>query len=346
MDNSERLENINIDECKELFEYEMTEVILKLKGEFAAVSGCGKRYKDAAVDDTELEVSVGELSIVELEDIKTDYPDVSALRIPACIPSGVAESDAQLGIVSSCPDISLEGLTFSLPVLASPNAGDVLDSKLTSIDDKKLKRAALVVGASISSITKIGAELPPVEPAIPVIPSIGITGQIVLSKGSIEKKNIDIPRTDSFSKICPVFSQERSQIMLKTPPDNLFTPRVEFHVDPDYSALYCSTPILPHSFSAIEKAAKRRVQSSSSIPTPTPAASVPNVGESVAAASKISQLSEQLSSNIRNAMEKVDTSEFGAVPINTFSFTKKLQKDEISSSMMKTIVVPPIPRIK
>lgn len=38
MDNNTVCENINIDECKELFEYEMTEVIIKLKGEFAAVS--------------------------------------------------------------------------------------------------------------------------------------------------------------------------------------------------------------------------------------------------------------------------------------------------------------------
>ena len=49
MDNNTVCENINIDECKELFEYEMTEVIIKLKGEFAAVSGCSKRYSEAAV---------------------------------------------------------------------------------------------------------------------------------------------------------------------------------------------------------------------------------------------------------------------------------------------------------
>ena len=34
-----KVENINIETNKELFEYEMTEVILKLKGEFAAFSG-------------------------------------------------------------------------------------------------------------------------------------------------------------------------------------------------------------------------------------------------------------------------------------------------------------------
>lgn len=34
-----RIEKIDIERCKELFEYEMTEVILMLKGEFAAVSG-------------------------------------------------------------------------------------------------------------------------------------------------------------------------------------------------------------------------------------------------------------------------------------------------------------------
>ena len=345
MDNSERLENININECKELFEYEMTEVILKLKGEFATVFGCGNRYKDAAVDDADLMVSVGVLPAVELEDIKTNYPDVSALKMPAFIPSGVAESDTQLGIVSSCPDTSLDGLTFSLPVVAS-NAANVQDSKMASIDDKKLKDASLVARACASSITKIGVELPTVESAIPVIPSIGATGQIVLSEGSIENKNIDIPRTGSFSEICPVFSQEHSQIMLKALPDTLFTPRVEFHVDLNYSAPTCSIPILPQSFSAVERAAERKVKSSDSIPTPTPATSVPSVGASVVAASKINRLSEEFSPSIIDAMRKVHTSEFGAVPINMFSFAKKLQKDEISSGMMKTIVVPTIPSVK
>lgn len=35
----ERMENVDIERCKEVFAYEMTEVILALKGEFATVSG-------------------------------------------------------------------------------------------------------------------------------------------------------------------------------------------------------------------------------------------------------------------------------------------------------------------
>lgn len=43
MDNNTVCENINIDECKELFEYEMTEVIIKLKGGVC----CGLRLQQA-----------------------------------------------------------------------------------------------------------------------------------------------------------------------------------------------------------------------------------------------------------------------------------------------------------
>ena len=66
MDNNTVCENINIDECKELFEYEMTEVIIKLKGEFAAVSGCSKRYSEAAVDESSLNIGRRRFQFVRL----------------------------------------------------------------------------------------------------------------------------------------------------------------------------------------------------------------------------------------------------------------------------------------
>ena len=52
-----KLDNIDIESCKELFEYEMTEVILKLKGEFASVSRKDTKYAAVAVDERKLQVS-------------------------------------------------------------------------------------------------------------------------------------------------------------------------------------------------------------------------------------------------------------------------------------------------
>lgn len=47
-------EILDIKKAKELFEYEMTDVILKLKGEFSVISGEKTRYHEAAVDGRKL----------------------------------------------------------------------------------------------------------------------------------------------------------------------------------------------------------------------------------------------------------------------------------------------------
>ena len=52
----ENVANINIDKHRELFEYEMTEVLLNLKGEFATFSGMGTRYVESAVAEERLEI--------------------------------------------------------------------------------------------------------------------------------------------------------------------------------------------------------------------------------------------------------------------------------------------------
>ena len=66
MDNT-MIENINTKKSKELFEYEMTEVILKLKGEFAVVS-----KKDAAFQDINVEKEITKINIAEIPDIKRE----------------------------------------------------------------------------------------------------------------------------------------------------------------------------------------------------------------------------------------------------------------------------------
>lgn len=75
------VENINIEKNKELFEYEMTEVLLNLKGEFATFSGKGTTFEDAAVTDEQLAIPSVEIPPVEITELHIDIsqrrPDVS-----------------------------------------------------------------------------------------------------------------------------------------------------------------------------------------------------------------------------------------------------------------------------
>lgn len=93
--------NSDIEKTKELFEYEMTEVILKLKGEFAAVSEAKTRYKDASVDSEKIIVKPIALPTVEQETRNIPVPATEIGEL-----SGIKD-----------PVYSLEGMKQNVPTL-------------------------------------------------------------------------------------------------------------------------------------------------------------------------------------------------------------------------------------
>ena len=74
----EKLENINIAQNKELFEYEMTEVILNLKGEFAVISSQVKPRSIEAVDLEKLIPS----PVPKVEPVKMAQEQPGVIRVP------------------------------------------------------------------------------------------------------------------------------------------------------------------------------------------------------------------------------------------------------------------------
>ena len=90
MDESNKVENINIERTKKLFEYEMTEVILKLKGEFAAFSGEGTEYAEMAVQEVKLKCS-----ILTLPEMKLEKHSVDLVELPEIIPYTAPELCAE-----------------------------------------------------------------------------------------------------------------------------------------------------------------------------------------------------------------------------------------------------------
>ena len=71
-----KIENINIEKNKELFEYEMTEVILKLKGEFASFSGDGTMFEDSKVTDEDLRMELHPLQVVKIDKYRGEVPSI------------------------------------------------------------------------------------------------------------------------------------------------------------------------------------------------------------------------------------------------------------------------------
>lgn len=74
------MENINIERNKELFEYEMTEVILTLKGEYATFSGKDTKYAEIAVDDAKLHLCTPELVQVKMQDRIVQTPIIRSVQ--------------------------------------------------------------------------------------------------------------------------------------------------------------------------------------------------------------------------------------------------------------------------
>ena len=73
-----KVKNIDINRSKELFAYEMTEILLKLKGEFAAISGKDMQDWQSQIDDEKLKVVPVVMPEVELSPMQVTVPEISA----------------------------------------------------------------------------------------------------------------------------------------------------------------------------------------------------------------------------------------------------------------------------
>lgn len=99
-----KVENINIEKNKELFEYEMTEVILKLKGEFAAFSGKDTKFAEIVVDDAKLHISSPKVVQVEVEDYRVESPKIGSIQKIKTAHVEVKKTTLQLPVIPKISD--------------------------------------------------------------------------------------------------------------------------------------------------------------------------------------------------------------------------------------------------
>lgn len=149
-----KVENINIEKNKELFEYEMTEVILKLKGEFAAFSGKDTKFAEMVVDDARLHIAPPKVAQVDMEDCRVETPMIGSVQKTKTAHVEVKETTLQLPVIPKMTDENgkkeessfstkkaniWQGIVLpSLPLLSKPTLSKCLPEKSLKDVEKEI----------------------------------------------------------------------------------------------------------------------------------------------------------------------------------------------------------------
>ena len=167
---------------KELFEYEMTEVILQLKGEFAKVSG-----KDLQLDESQFETPSIE--------IRSDITNVEIQ--PISIASIGAEATVS-GETFAIPEIVVENSKIDCPAVPAPVVA--MPSKVTV--DQPVLDCKTVDKVKAYSTTEANIDLPVISAVVPNV-SVKEIPEIIVSDIGTQSVNaaMKLPRTETAANI-------------------------------------------------------------------------------------------------------------------------------------------------
>lgn len=186
---TERLSDV--ERNKELFEYEMTEVILQLKGEFAKLSGKDLHLEaeQFAVKPLNLPAAMPEIA---MHDSKIDCPDVSALNPIVIQPIAMHLPELDY---PSVPDISTchpFEISMEMPEISCDTP-----QKMTMLKMTDVKIAPTAIPAVSYDLKNLSVKIPDItmqQVAIPFdFPSISIPKEQPVV--ALEKPTLDIPQT-------------------------------------------------------------------------------------------------------------------------------------------------------
>ena len=156
---NDRIENTNIEQSKALFEYEMTEVLLQLQGEFAVFSGKNTKFAESNVDDQKLVVNI---------------PPLPAAEITAQAPKIPAVPDGDVSFCAQIPEAECKASVPQIPdIAAAPSFPvDAVVSALSETQTALLDQTSKIV-------------LPAAPHAQPISPNAGVKVPAVPGKDSL-----------------------------------------------------------------------------------------------------------------------------------------------------------------
>lgn len=114
-----RIEQVNIEKCKELFAYEMTEVLLMLKGEFAAVSGSELGYSQYHVSEEKRNAPMAVIQREQMPGIQ-----IRPAHIAVDMGTDIAEIITSVEEGNAKQEIAVEHPCLLLPKLGIPKILD------------------------------------------------------------------------------------------------------------------------------------------------------------------------------------------------------------------------------
>lgn len=210
----EKLENIDIEKSKELFAYEMTEVLLMLKGEFASVSGKDMRYEQWAVDAKKKTIPSAHIAPVQLEHSPISLPAVNkaeTVKIPdaptvdasVCLPSVPSFDLRQL------PQVTVEAKKLTVPVVTP------MEQKASVPQVQVQKFCVSVPAAAImpkAEIAKVD-----VQKITPNLPQVAIPQPDCAISVSVNPVEIQIPEVPGFS-LPPMNAPACADFSVEIPP--------------------------------------------------------------------------------------------------------------------------------
>lgn len=175
-ENPENTEKVisDIEKNKELFEYEMTEVILQLRGEFAKMSG-----KDMNCDIAGISV--------EKPDVKMNVPDIKVESVP--IDTAGIPGKVDFAVLGNIPELELDKGNITAPEVPDISAA-VGNVKTGSVSVEHIGIAGLNVAAPvIKTVTpqEFKAESESIE-----IPEVRL-GTDIGKNIEVEKTTVDVP---------------------------------------------------------------------------------------------------------------------------------------------------------
>ena len=184
-----QVENINIEKSKELFEYEMTEVILKLKGEFAAFSGKDTKFAEMVVDDAKLRINTPEVVQVKVEDRHVETPVVGSVRQTKTARIEVKETILQLPVIPQISDEDgREEENAHSPRKANVWQGIAVPALLS------ISKVTITKESSEKSLEEVEKEIvSSVE--VPQLISVVESTQSLKKKAHVTPVSVDVPRT-------------------------------------------------------------------------------------------------------------------------------------------------------
>lgn len=186
----------DVERNKELFEYEMTEVILQLKGEFAKVSGKDMKLDDAQLSAPSIQIGANipsvliepivldlqeadtidsdKLALPEIDITKTsvDCPTVPTVKIASIGEIKVDKTQLDCPAANAAVTLNLEKVNIKLPDVQTVNSDikipqinvDIaIDVKSTSHFDRSLTSAKIDYTPHDVEIQQIAVDVPNVE---------------------------------------------------------------------------------------------------------------------------------------------------------------------------------------